>query len=117
MAVTAADRRKGAVGERELAAILTRAGFPASRNARNGVSAEDIAHAIPGVWLEAKRQETARIWPWLAQAELGARLSEEVTGEPFVPVVAFRRNRSRWYAALPLEDLIHLWKRGQDGND
>lgn len=112
------ERNKGAAGEREVAAILTAAGFPASRNARNGLSAEDVAHAIPGVYLEVKRRETAEIWKWVAQAWAASR---DVTAPPeigpdlyaAVPVVVFRRNRSEWLACLPFADLIELLPKGE----
>ena len=113
-----AEREKGAEAEREVAAILTAAGFPASRNARNGKSAEDIAHAIPGVYLEVKRRETTKIWEWIAQAREDCHRSGDHmrTGLglwPRTPLVVFRRNRSEWLACLPLDDLLELLPKGE----
>lgn len=48
--------------------------------------------------VESKRQETARPWAWIEQAE-----SEAPAGA--IPLVAFRRNRSDWYAIVPLDQL------------
>jgi len=50
---------------------------------------------------EVKRQERLKLPEWLAQAE-----AEAPAGA--IPVVSFRRNRGRWYACLPLEDLAEL---------
>ena len=55
---------------------------------------------IGPVVIEVKRQETARPWAWIEQADDAAR------GLP--AVVAFRRNRSRWHAIIDLEQLAEL---------
>jgi len=51
------SRNKGANGEREVAKILNQYGFNGERNARNGLSKEDVAHTINGVHIEVKRSE------------------------------------------------------------
>jgi hypothetical protein len=50
---------------------------------------------------EVKRQERLQLWQWIAQAA-------EEAPPGAVPVVAFRRNRSPWYAAVRLETLAEL---------
>ena len=56
----------------------------------------------PTDWhLEVKHREQCRIWEWLAQAESEARPTD-------TPAVIFRRNRSGWYAAIPLDVLLEL---------
>lgn len=49
---------------------------------------------------EVKRVETFNVWKALAQAERDC-------GDK-TPVVAFRRNRGGWYAALPMHRLFDL---------
>lgn len=95
--MTATSRRKGASGERELAALLRRHGFSARRDGRLD---DDLAHNVPGVHIEAKRCEAPRVTAWLRQAERDAK------GR--VPVVAYRRNREPWRAVVPLEWLLAL---------
>lgn len=59
-------------------------------------------------YVEAKNRETLNIWKALEQAEKGV-----VGWGPNVesdPLVVFRRNKSRTYAALPFETLIGLLK-------
>jgi hypothetical protein len=48
--------------------------------------------------VEVKRHEVARPWAWWAQAV-------EEAPPWHMPLVAFRRNRSRWLALTDLEEL------------
>ena len=68
---------------------------------RAQVERGDIGDGPPNVHWEVRRRETAAIWAWLAQAEAEAKDGQ-------LPVVAFRRSRSGWKVALPLEDLLML---------
>lgn len=95
------SRNKGAEAEREIGRLIDAAGFTGSkRMGRNGYSAEDIDHTIPGVWIEAKRQEKLSIPSWLRQAEEGCG--------NLTPVVVFRQSRQPWRAVVPLDWLLSL---------
>jgi hypothetical protein len=48
---------------------------------------------------QIKRTESLRLWDAIEQAE-----SEAV--HPHVPLVAFRRNRSKWYVIAPAEFVV-----------
>jgi hypothetical protein len=117
-----ASRRKGIAGEAEVAAIWRAYGFDV-----RGLEGEgDHAVSRPELYLagvrqpdpepdipprqirqavhihsEVKRSEKCRPYEWMAQAE-----AEAPAGA--VPVVAFRRNRSKWYAIVGLDDLARL---------
>jgi hypothetical protein len=96
------SRRKGADGEREVVAILHASGWPDARRTADGRSQAgrgDVAGGPAGIHLEVRRRERAELWAWLADAEQGAAAGE-------TPVVVFRRSRSSWWAALPLEELL-----------
>jgi len=96
------SRRRGARGEVEVVHQLHALGFPqARRNFGSGSQGGGDITGVPGIHLEVKYQEALNIWAALAQAceEAGTN----------VPVVAFRRNRSEWYAALPLDELASLF--------
>lgn len=97
------ERRKGADGEREVAAIFRRAGFDCDRVPNSGGLriAGDLYGELPA-HVEVKRQETARPWQWFEQAS-----SEAPAG--VAPVVAFRRNGSQWLAIVELETLVDLF--------
>ena len=97
-----ASREKGAEAEREVARILTANGYVVSRNARNGLSTDDLAHTIPGVHLEIKRRERLNVSEAMGQAarDAGSRC----------PVVVHRRSREPWLATVLLTDLIEWWR-------
>jgi Holliday junction resolvase len=100
--VSNSERRKGANGEREVAAIFRAAGFDCDRTPNSGGLRVrgDLAGTVPA-HVEVKRQEALRLPLWLRQAE-----SEAPPG--VTPVVAFRQSHGVWYAALPLEHLAAL---------
>jgi hypothetical protein len=100
--MAASSRRKGLAGEAEVAAIWRRAGLDVRGLEGQG---DHLVSLGNGRWLhlEVKRQERLQLWQWLAQAVA------EAPPDAF-PVVAFRRSRGEWYAALPLADLIALVK-------
>jgi hypothetical protein len=105
--VSAASRRKGLTGEREVARLCEAAGFTArgleshgdwlmvGRPRRPGEVMPRILH------VEVKRQERLRLPEWLEQAR-----NEAPEGVP--PVVCFRQSRGVWYAVLTLDDLLGL---------
>lgn len=91
-------------GEQELCRIYRERGFDVARIPNSGGLRQkgDIT-GVPCVHIEAKRQELLNIWKALEQAESEAPPLD-------IPAVHFRRNRSDWYVALPLEDFIDLLK-------
>lgn len=95
-----ASRVKGLEGEREVAAIFAAAGYDV-RNLEGHGDALAIGSNGRLLHVETKRAERMRLWEWIEQA--GAEAPRNVP-----PVVAFRRNRGEWYAALPLADLLRL---------
>lgn len=98
-----ASREKGARFERELAKILTAAGFPASRNARNGISTDDIAHQIDGLHIEAKNCARMEIPKWWKQAESDA-------GDRDI-LLAVNRSRQEPLAVMTLKHYLELRAR------
>ena len=103
----AMQRRKGAVAERELAALLRERGLKAQRTAplqaAGGVNDADVI-GVEGFHLECKRVEVVSIDKWCAQAELAAKPTD-------VPCVVWRRSRQPWRVALPLQDFLDLVER------
>lgn len=104
----ASSRRKGVVGEREVAALWRDRGFTVRNLEGQGdhllipdVTLDRWSNRPLSIHQEVKRQERIRIIEWLRQA------ADEV--EPgAIPVVTFRPSRSPWYSALPTEQLIEL---------
>jgi hypothetical protein len=95
-------RTKGGSAEREIVEILRAHGWDhARRNFRSGADGGGDVLGIPGVSIEVKRRERCSIWEWLEQCFHDARPTD-------LPLLVFRRNRSQWYACLPLEELLPL---------
>lgn len=101
----AQPRSKGNRAERAVIDILKAHGWiGAYRNWQSGgQGGGDIIAGPEGVHLEVKHRERAAIWEWIAQAQAEARPTD-------LPVVAFKRNGSEWYAAVPLDELLALLK-------
>ena len=101
-------KRKGSQGERELAALLTEAGFPAHRNDQRDVGGwnnPDIsAEGLEGWHIECKRVERLNIGEAMHQAE------RDAAGR--VPVVIHRRNREPWRVTMNLCDWLRLIRGG-----
>lgn len=93
------SKRKGSAAEREIAGILTAAGFPAHRNDQRftgGSGNPDIsALGLEGYHFEVKRCEKLNLHAALAQAERDAASGA-------IPAVVHRRSREPWFITLPL---------------
>jgi hypothetical protein len=91
MGVPVNSRAKGARGEREFIDLHLAHYWPeAKRNLDQfGDDKRDCLN-VAGVHWQIKRTERLDLWAAIRQAESEARADD-------VPVVAFRRNRSRWY--------------------
>lgn len=94
---------KGNQGEREIVDMCRDYGWTQARRnfASGGQGGADIINGPPGVSLEVKRCETAKIWSWIAQAEEAAMATD-------IPAVIFRRNRGDWWACAPADDWATL---------
>jgi len=95
----ARSRAKGLAAEHEVAQLYRAHGFTV-RGLEGLGDHLAIGHGLT-IFSEVKRQERCQIWEWLGQA-----WREAPPGT--LPVLAFRRNRSPWVAALPLDVLLEL---------
>lgn len=108
--MSASERRKGKVGELEVVHLLHEHGWHDAKRSADGRSQDqrgDIADGPLDVHIEVRRRESLNIWACLAQAQAEAQ-------DGHTPVVAFRRSRSNWYAALPLDALLSLLEGYED---
>lgn len=103
------ERERGARFERMVAEILRKHGYEAERGCQRsgGKDSPDVKHNMGKYHLEAKFSEHFAVWSALAQAERDA-------GDDEVPIVVFKRNRSKVYAVLEFEELIEIIKKGQN---
>lgn len=102
------SRRKGKVGELEVAQVMRDHGFQARRTApmqaQQGAPEADVALSVEGMFVEVKRCERVEIDKWCAQAELASPHSS-------TPCVVWRRSRQPWRVALPLDEFLLLLRR------
>lgn len=97
------SRQKGAIGEREFAAILKAKGLDARRGQQfsGGKDSPDVVHNLTGVHFEVKRVQAGNPYLWLEQA------CRDCATEA-IPVVAHRKNHKPWVAVLPMDALLDL---------
>lgn len=106
------SRAKGARYERHIAEVLRSYGYEAERGCQRsgGKDSPDVKHNMTSLHIEAKAVEHLNLWNALAQSERDA-------GEDETPIVIFKRNRSKDYVALSLEDFMkyyQAWEKGQN---
>lgn len=83
-----ASQRKGADGERELAAVLREYGYEIKRGGSMSFGEVPDLVGLPGVHVEAKRCEQVRLSEWMKQAEKDSKRFRDG-----MPVVFHRRSR------------------------
>ena len=99
------SQRKGAEGERELAALLRDYGFATKRGGSLSFGEVPDLTGLPGVHIECKRVERLNVPEAINQAVRDA-------AEGSLPVLAHRRNREKWLVTMPLLQLIEILKSG-----
>ena len=98
------SRRKGAVGERELALTLREYGYEARRGQQfSGANGDPDVIALPGIHIECKRVEHLNLQDAYDQSKRDARDGE-------IPTVMHRKNHCKWMVSLSLEDFIRLYR-------
>lgn len=96
------SREKGARGEREFINMHLRPYWPkACRNIDQFGDDKRDCLEVAGCHFQIKRTERLEIWKAIEQAE-----SESAPTD--LPLVAFRRNRSKWYVAIEASELVAL---------
>lgn len=102
------SQRKGADGERELAALLRNYGYNVERGGSLSFGEAPDLSGLPGVHIECKRSETLRLSEWMAQAERDAKRFQDGA-----PAVFFRRSREPWMVCMRLEDWMPIYAAAQ----
>ena len=95
---------KGKRFELELAAKLREYGYDARRTVQYSGKTEESADVIglPGIHIEAKHQETMRLYEWMAQAVRDAKGT--------LPAVFHRKNKEGILVTMRFEDWMQLYK-------
>ena len=109
------SKRKGKSGELELAKKLREYGYETRRTAQycgNTGDASDVI-GLPGIHIEAKHQETMRLYDWIAQAKRDA----ENGGNGNLPAVFHKKNNAEILVTMELSDWINLYREWEAGLD
>ena len=78
----------------------------------NTGDASDVV-GLPGLHIEAKHQETMRLYDWMAQAKRDA----EAGGENRLPAVFHKKNNADILVTMRLEDFMCLYREWEAGFD
>ena len=108
-----ASREKGKRYEREIANWLKDQGFDARRTAQycgNTGDASDVV-GLPGIHIECKAVEQARLHDWIRQAEHDS----EGTGN--VPAIFWKQSRMPQLVIMKRDDFIKLYKGNLKNDD
>ena len=101
-----ASQKKGAAGERELAAILQEYGYDCTRGGSLTFGSVADVTGLPGIHIEVKRVEKLNVGEALDQS---IRDSERMRGG--LPALFHRRNRKPWLVTMRLSDWLKLYGR------
>lgn len=96
------SRRKGAVGEREIAKYLREHGYDAKRGQQyhGGADSPDVT-GLTGYHVEVKRVQ---------RLDLNAAMEQSIRdcGENEIPIVIHRRDRDYWKVTMRLDDFMEV---------
>ena len=98
------QQRKGAAGERELAALLSAAGYECQRGGSLAFGEIPDVLGLPGIHIEVKRVEKLNVGEAMEQA---IRDSDRMLDG--LPALFHRRNRKPWLVTMRLEDWLKLY--------
>ncbi len=107
------SKQKGARFERLLASRFRDYGYQARRTAQycgNTGDASDVV-GLPGIHIEAKHQETMRLYDWMSQAKRDA----DGTGK--LPAVFHKKNNAEILVTMELDDWMMLFREWEAGFD
>lgn len=99
-------KQKGARFERELADLFRKMGYADARRTAqycgNTGDASDVV-GLPGIHVEAKHQETMRLYNWMAQAK------RDSDGKSELPAVFHKKNRADILVTMTLGDWMQIY--------
>lgn len=103
------SRRKGKVGELEVANLLKAAGYNARRSSQycgNTGDAPDV-EGLPGIHIEVKRVERLNLRKAYEQAVNDSKKSGDIAA------VFHRPSHQPWMVSLSLSDFLKLYEKGR----
>lgn len=107
------SKAKGARFERQLASKFREHGYDARRTAQycgNTGDASDVV-GLNGIHIEAKHQETMRLYEWISQAKRDAAAN----GKGNLPTVFHKKNNAEILVTMTLDDWMNLYREWNAG--
>lgn len=98
------SQRKGAAGERELAALLSAAGYECQHGGSLSFGEVPDVLGLPGIHIEVKRVEKLNVVEAMEQAIWDS--DRMLDG---LPALFHRRNRKPWLVTMRMEDWLKLY--------
>lgn len=110
------SKKKGARFERTLARIFrTEYGYDEARRTAQYCGktgdASDVV-GLPGLHIEAKHQETMRLYEWMSQAVRDA----EAGGQKCLPAVFHKKNNADILVTMRLDDFMNIYREWEAGH-
>ena len=115
--MTINSKQKGKRFERELSKMFKSYGYETRRGQQYcGSNGDADVVGAPGLHIEAKHQETMRLYDWIAQAKHDAK-------KDLVPAVFHRKNNHEVLVTMTFPDFMklyaayerELWENGRKG--
>ena len=108
------SKQKGARFERALARKFRECGYDGARRTAqycgNTGDASDVV-GLPGLHIEAKHQETMRLYDWMAQAVRDA----EAGGDGLLPAVFHKKNNADVLVTMRFDDFMIIYREWEAG--
>lgn len=107
------SKQKGARFERQLASRFREHGYDTRRTAQycgNTGDASDVV-GLNGIHVEAKHQETMRLYEWVSQAKRDAAAN----GKGNLPAVFHKKNNAEILVTMELDDWMNLYREWNAG--
>ena len=106
------SKAKGARFERNLASRLREYGYDCRRGQQYcGANGDADVVGLPGLHIEAKHQETMRLYEWMSQAKRDSK------GTGRLPAVFHKKNNAAILVTMELEDFMNLYREWEAGFD
>jgi Holliday junction resolvase len=106
------SKDKGARFERTLASKFREYGYDCRRGQQYcGANGDADVIGLPGIHIEAKHQETMRLYDWISQAK------RDAAGKGNLPAVFHKKNNAEILVTMTLEDWMNLYREWEAGFD
>ena len=103
------SKQKGARFERHLASKLREYGYDCRRGQQYcGANGDADVVGLPGLHIEAKHQETMRLYDWVAQAK------RDAAGKK-LPAVFHKKNNAEILVTLPMDAFMEIYREYEAG--